>query len=139
MKLELRRVSRSAFFDGVTVAWAVGVLFYALAVAAAFILTREGYGITLCPFRLAFGLPCPLCGGTRTGFAMVSGRWADALEINPLVTLGTVTFVSWAALWLLFGLRASLRLSPSQTVSLILLLLALNWAYVLHHFEQLTK
>lgn len=46
-------------------------------------LLPRGAGIG-CPLRSFTGIPCPLCGGTRSVVAAVHGRWADAFAINPV-------------------------------------------------------
>ena len=64
-----------------------------------------------CPLRTLTGIPCPLCGMTRSVTATVHGRLAEALAMNPagvaavLVAIallvfrrvGTATVPVWAA------------------------------------------
>jgi len=53
-------------------------------------------GPTLCPFRLATGLPCPFCGLTRSLFALGQARPGEAVELHPLglaVPLAAVAFL----------------------------------------------
>lgn len=130
--LEIRPTRRAGFLSGVSRGWVLGFVGYGLAVLVAYLLSLRGVGPTLCPLRLAFDIPCPLCGGTRTAHALLTGRWADAIATNPLVTISAAGFAVWSLVWLGFGLRVGLRLGPAQTISLLLLFLALNWAYVLH-------
>lgn len=62
-------------------------------------------GPTLCPFRLLTGLPCPLCGLTRSWVATMHGDLPTALTLNPFgppaMALAVVT--------VLIGLRALLE------------------------------
>ncbi len=41
-------------------------------------------GIYSCPFKLVFGIPCPLCGITRAMMALVRGSFAEAFYYHPL-------------------------------------------------------
>ncbi len=41
-------------------------------------------GPTLCPFRLATGLPCPSCGMTRSWSALGHGDLTSSLAFHPL-------------------------------------------------------
>lgn len=136
---EIRPTRRAGYLAGVSRGWILGLLGYGLTVFAAYLLSLRGIGPTLCPLRLAFDVPCPLCGGTRAAHALLTGRWSDALAINPLVALTAVGFALWSLLWLGFGLRVGIRLGQAQAVSLLLLILALNWAYVLHRFGLLPE
>ena len=47
-----------------------------------------------CVFKAAFGVPCPLCGVTRSLALLAQGRWADSLSMNPL---GLMTVAGGAA------------------------------------------
>lgn len=42
-------------------------------------------GRTLCPFRLATGLDCPLCGGTRATHSFLNAEIGRAFDHNVLV------------------------------------------------------
>jgi Fe-S cluster biogenesis protein NfuA len=43
-----------------------------------------------CGLREVTGIPCPTCGTTRSGLALLEGRLADALLYNPLFTIAAV-------------------------------------------------
>ncbi len=83
-------------------------------------------GPDLCPFRLATGLPCPLCGATRA-FVLAGhgdGRWLD---------YGAV-WVLLAVLLVVAGLRGwRLRAWPGLAV-----VGALAWAWALAHAGTIT-
>lgn len=49
-----------------------------------------------CPFRAATGVPCPGCGMTRLGDAVVHGRVGDALAADPAGVLILVGLVAVA-------------------------------------------
>lgn len=57
-------------------------------------LTLEVYA---CPFRAVTGLPCPGCGLTRGGVALLHGHFSDAWNLHPFSPL------LWVALVLLLG------------------------------------
>ena len=56
----------------------------ALGACASALGTGEVEGPTLCPFRLATGLPCPFCGTTRSLIALGGGDVGRSVELNPL-------------------------------------------------------
>jgi hypothetical protein len=57
-------------------------------------------GPTLCPFKLATGLDCPGCGGTRAAHQLLTGHPLAAADLN-LLALIAIPLVLW-------GLFASL-------------------------------
>jgi hypothetical protein len=59
---------------------------------------------TLCPFRLALGLPCPFCGLTHSLLAIGEGDIGQALSLHPLALLVPLT-----AGWLLVAVARALR------------------------------
>jgi hypothetical protein len=44
-----------------------------------------GAGVTLCPFALLTGVPCPGCGLGRATLALLAGHFRDALHFHPLI------------------------------------------------------
>lgn len=60
--------------------------------------------LPLCPFLVLTGLPCPLCGGTRSFAAMWGGDVGRAARLHPLVpllfplTLAVCAYALWAVL-----------------------------------------
>lgn len=40
-----------------------------------------------CPIKLATGIDCPGCGSMRAFYALVEGRWLDALQVNALAVV----------------------------------------------------
>jgi hypothetical protein len=47
-----------------------------------------------CPFHAITGLPCPTCGATRGGLALLGGHPLLALAYNPLAVLAEVAFLA---------------------------------------------
>ena len=69
--------------------------------------------VPLCPFRIATGKPCPLCGLTRAIALATHGRWRAAFALNPLWPLFAATMLLLGFLLLadaLAGRRRSARL-----------------------------
>lgn len=52
-----------------------------------------------CPFRMATGWDCPLCGGTRLGSALLHGDLVAAFSYNPLLLAGLVVLSVLGVLW----------------------------------------
>lgn len=116
-----------------TPGWILGVIFFTTSVIGLFFLNREaGTRFGLCPFQAVTGMPCFLCGGTTASILLASGDPAAAFKTNPLVVVAISSFVLWTLLWLAFGIRAESTLPrPHQTVILVLCV-ALNWAYLMN-------
>jgi hypothetical protein len=55
---------------------------------------RVESGPTICPFRLATGLPCPGCGLTRSWVYLAHGRWADSVAANPFGVVAAALVVA---------------------------------------------
>lgn len=108
------------------------------AVGTAALLDYWGVLIPLCGLRLLTGLPCPLCGGTRSLAAVAHLDWWAALTLNPLVCLAGVGLAFWS---LARGLDRARHPDPTGVIPrtrlgrkaawVILVLTALNWAYLL--------
>ncbi len=41
--------------------------------------------VQICIFRIFSGLPCPGCGLTRAGTAMLRGNWAESFRMHPFL------------------------------------------------------
>ncbi len=96
-----------------------------------------------CRFKSVFGIPCASCGVTRGVVALSRGKFREALALNPLLIsliLAGVAYTPWALIaWV--GRLPRLRLSMGSgwprhlllgvLLSLVVLLLGLNWAYLI--------
>ncbi|MGI8610315.1 MAG: DUF2752 domain-containing protein [Candidatus Dormibacteria bacterium] len=87
-----------------------------------------------CIFHLATGLPCPMCGATRSFAAMAHGNLAAAVHVFPigplmfLALLAAVVYSTWAVIT---GRRLHLNmdLRTVRILTVVLMgLLAVNWA-----------
>jgi hypothetical protein len=91
----------------------------------------------VCYFKLATGLPCLTCGGTRAAWHLLDLDLAGALAMNPLATIAVVLIAAWAVADLVLLPRGSalrLRLSPraaqAARIGAVLALVG-NWAYLI--------
>lgn len=84
-------------------------------------------GPTICPFKLATGLDCPGCGGTRAAHDLMRGNLVGALDHNVLAVLA-IPLILWALFAGLTGALGGPKLrtwSPSArwtTVGVVVLL-----------------
>lgn len=137
--MRLAECSRRA--DAIPVAGILAIATLLSALGARVVLVLPGGAWTtplLCPFRAMTGLPCFACGGTRALGALASGRWAQALQFNPLVAASALGVV---VAGLVSGVRRAARrpalhldLSRSETALLRFLLvtaIVLNWVYLI--------
>ena len=97
----------------------------------------ENPGPTLCGLRLGFGIPCPLCGGTRGAALFLRGRVGESVGYNP-VAIPALLFAAWLMLrasiefvsgkQILFDRPRWLRVSWPY---LLTLALVATWVYLL--------
>lgn len=86
-----------------------------------------------CVLFLAFGFPCPFCGGSRSLLAFSLGDFSASLRFNPLVFMSVWTISLSFLLWLY---RIFLPLPPFPRLSLALCSFILsfavlsNWLYL---------
>lgn len=77
----------------------VAAAVYAVAAATAFVPILSDSDLTLCPFRLLTGLPCPGCGMGRALTAAFRGNLSASWHFHPL---GLPLLILWTA-WLVWG------------------------------------
>src|SRR5262245_110377 len=80
---------------------------------AAVVKTQIGGPGIPCPLRTVTGIPCPLCGSTRSVEALAHFDLARALFLNPAgvlaIVLGVVLLLAWRVkqvvlpVWLVFA------------------------------------
>ncbi len=83
-----------------------------------------------CPLRTLTGVPCPLCGMTRSVTAAVHGHLAHSLVLNPGGIVAVMLAVALLAGWLL-GWRVR-RLTYATW--LVPVVLGAMWAYQLFKY-----
>ena len=129
------------------IACLVGVFMAAAVIAAAAFLLpclwahREVRALALlhqpCLLKVATGVPCPFCGGSRSAVAAMRGRFVQSLKLSPLgipVVWGSAVTGAWLLLCALsgrdLGLYAVRRLLVKAPLGRILIIgLALLWAF----------
>lgn len=117
-------------------AWAwLTVLAWAGLVAVAALLERLlGLSLATCMFKRVTGLPCPSCGATRAGLALLGGHPLRALAWNPLLVGLGFLGLGYLAFRAATGLTPRLDLGPAARRwlwGLGALALAANWAYLI--------
>jgi hypothetical protein len=93
-----------------------------------------GRRIPMCIFRELTGLPCPGCGSTRAGLAILRGDLLAALAFNPLMTLALLGVGLWLGVRFATGRLPSVawpRWWPWLALPAGLAALAANWWYVI--------
>lgn len=120
--------SSTSDFSPTRASSAVGA-FFCVGVGLSGLYARTGIGMP-CPFRLATGWDCPLCGGTRMGRALLELDVAAAFAFNPVALVAVGIIGGLGALWLLEALggprvrppdavrRGLLRLHPNRWLML---------------------
>lgn len=96
-----------------------------------------------CVFHQLTGLPCLTCGMTRCAMQFFHGHFLAALKWNPLVfalLCGVIAFDVYALL-VLVTRTPRLRIASCQAEkryarAIIVLALALNWAYLIGHWRD---
>jgi hypothetical protein len=107
-----------------------------LALAALLACTPLGGLLGACPLRAMTGIPCPTCGGVHAVGALAQGRIGAAFLANPLVAASSILLAA-SALAALLLLPLAPRLGRPKAIPLRaivtigLLLLAANWAFLL--------
>ena len=80
-----------------------------------------------CPFRMATGWDCPLCGGTRLGAALLHGDLVAAFSYNPLLLVGLVLLSVLGLLWTVESLGGPAVRPPRRSAALLARLRPEHW------------
>ena len=107
--------------------------------AAALVWHGAGLAWPRCWFRELAGLPCPFCGATHAGLALLHGDALTAIRINPLASIVYIAagLYDLHVVMILAAGRRRLRLDglDQQREKILLLaglfLVMINWAYLL--------
>jgi hypothetical protein len=99
-------------------------------------------GLVLCPFRAATGVPCPLCGATRSVVLFSHGD-AAFLQYNPVWVVVLLALAALCAALVLAGgaRREDLRRRrprPAVVRAVVAACLAAGWACSLLHRQAIT-
>lgn len=116
--------------------WATVVVIAWLAGVGLIELLRFGDsgGPGLCNFKRVTSLPCPTCGGTRAGMALLSGDFLQALLFNPLLILAGVLIAVLLVMRLLFACWPTVTVTRRGWLiitAISLVLVGANWAYLI--------
>lgn len=88
-----------------------------------------------CGFRVMTGLPCPTCGTTRAGLALLAGDIPTALACNPGAAVAGLMFLGGGAVaagWALLRAPMPVLLPGGSRLRVVLIAAFLaNWAYLL--------
>jgi uncharacterized protein DUF2752 len=109
----------------------------AMATVAVGLLHLDRLPFTACYFKALTGWACMSCGATRALGKLSALDLAGALAMNPLVTLGVLALVPWAAADLALlpsgrALSVELGPGPARAARLaVVLAVAANWVYLL--------
>jgi hypothetical protein len=90
-----------------------------------------------CLFHSITGIPCPACGGTRTGILLSHFQIIDALVQSPLFFLIFIALAVWginSIIGLLIRRNLVVELSNTERKAIrwiIILAIPMNWLYLI--------
>lgn len=120
-----------------TPGWILGVFLYLLSIFLIHHLSNHtGTDLKPCLLWQTTGLPCPLCGGTRASIALISGSPSEAIQWNPLVATSLSLVAICIVLRLGVGIRPRTAMSRTWILAGSVVLVGLNWAYLLNRFQS---
>jgi hypothetical protein len=124
-----RRLSVPLWAVGVVALWAGMVILFNLYVVGA------GHADTPCMFKnVTGGVPCPTCGSTRAGLALLQGDVVSAFAQNPLVLVAELGILVWVSVKLAAGRSIRLVTTPGGRAAVwavASIAFLANWAYVI--------
>lgn len=83
---------------------------------------------TTCPFRLATGVPCPLCGVTHSLLELGSGDFGEALEFSLLGPLVVASALAFLVVLAVARFRALPLRLPRPLVAVAVSVVLASWA-----------
>ncbi len=99
----------------------------------------EHVGLYTCPFRTLTGLPCPICGITRSSAVIMRGDLAGSFRIHPLGPVLILGLVHMVPVWVWILFRKDDDAGPVSTKAFTIALIALvllSWAInLVRHFK----
>jgi hypothetical protein len=90
-----------------------------------------------CPFHALTGIPCPICGATRSGINLANLHWSRAFYGNPLFFILYLFLIIWGICSLaLLPVHQTLSVELNEkerkaAAKLPVIVLLLNWAYLI--------
>lgn len=93
-------------------------------------------GHVLCPLRAATGVPCPLCGATRSVALAVRGD-AAFLDFNPIWVLVLAALVIVGLARAVAGERGRRSLPARVPWPAVVVVIAAGWAVALAHRDAI--
>ncbi len=116
----MRRALKLLWKDIKDVKWAIIIIIAYFALGRYFL-------YSLCPMVMVTGLPCPGCGLTRAGFALLRLDLAGAYRIHPFIypIAGYIAVFGWNRY--IMGRRMGKKLKAGLTVLMVLVILFYGW------------
>ena len=116
----MRRALKLLWKDIKDVKWAIIIIIAYFALGRYFL-------YSLCPMVMVTGLPCPGCGLTRAGFALLRLDLSGAYRIHPFIypIAGYIAVFGWNRY--IMGRRMGKKLKAGLTVLMVLVILFYGW------------
>ncbi|MCI9619699.1 MAG: DUF2752 domain-containing protein [Dorea sp.] len=116
----MRRALKLLWKDIKDIKWAIIIIIAYFALGRYFL-------YSLCPMVMVTGLPCPGCGLTRAGFALLRLDLAGAYRIHPFIypIAGYIAVFGWNRY--IMGRRMGKKLKAGLTVLMVLVILFYGW------------
>ena len=103
------------------------------------LLENVSQGIYPCLFHVVTGAYCPGCGGTRAFLALLHGRVADSIWLNPLVLYMAVSIPSFLV-YRFYCIRKKRALRPAVWMTVLFIGIAvLVVNFVVKNYYLLVK
>lgn len=100
---------------------------WAMVIIIAYFVVFKRVFYSMCPLVVLTGFPCPGCGLTRAGFAVLSLDFADAWRIHPFIYAFIVFIILFCINRYFFGKQKMPFLRRCMIVTLIVMLVFYGW------------